>query len=263
MKYNHSLTSLNANEDFLEKIYKSRDGKFLNYRIHIPEVIDLKKQYPLLLFFHGAGERGNDNKKQLIHGVKNILAYSKNSNTPTVIVAPQCPTEEQWVNTQWGADSHSMSEKPSSSMALTIELLQELQETLPIDTAKIYVSGLSMGGFGTWDIIQRKPETFAAAMPVCGGGDTDMANAIKHLPIWVFHGESDEVVKPTRSRDMVTALAKIGGKIKYTEYKGVGHASWDTAYSDKKALKWLLSIRKSGQQPTSNTIDDGTTGKIR
>lgn len=245
MKYSQPLASLSAKEDFKAKTYKSSDGNSLNYRIYVPEAINSKELYPLLLFFHGAGERGNDNNKQLTHGVKDILAYSQKSNTPTIIVAPQCPEDEQWVNTPWGASTHTMPPKPSPSMALTIELLQKLQETLPIDTTRIYVSGLSMGGFGTWDIIQRMVKTFAAAMPICGGGDTDMANTIKNLPIWAFHGGSDEVVKVTRSQDMVTALVKVSGNIKYTEYEGVGHASWDMAYSDEKALKWLLSIRKS------------------
>lgn len=238
-------TVLKADVGFEAKIYKSAKSKSLNYRIHLPANVDAKKQYPLVLFFHGAGARGNDNSKQLINGVKDILAYSKNSNTPLIIVAPQCPDGEQWVNTPWGADAHTMPEEPSASMLLTIGLLDALQASHSIDTSRIYVTGLSIGGFGTWDIVQRMPETFAAAMPVCGGGDTHMANAIKNVPIWVFHGGSDEVVKTKRSRDMVAALQKVGGNVKYTEYKGVGHGSWGRAYTDEKALKWLLAQKRS------------------
>ena len=257
MKSDHSLrvalivlmctltTSLKADVDFDAKTYKSSKGESLNYRIHLPENMDARKRYPLVLFFHGAGERGSDNNKQLIHGVKDILAYSKKSNTPVIIVVPQCPPGKQWVNTPWGADSHKMPENPSTSMALTIGLLQELQEKLFVDRSRIYVTGLSMGGFGTWDIIQRMPETFAAAMPVCGGGDTNLVNAIRNIPIWVYHGGSDTVVKTKRSRDMVAALEKAGGKVKYTEYKGVRHNSWSKTYRDEEALKWLLGQNKS------------------
>ena len=151
------------------------------------------------------------------------------------------------MNTPWGADAHTMPENPSASINLTIGLLQELRSTLSVDTTRIYVTGLSMGGFGTWDIVQRMPNTFAAAMPVCGGADTGMANIIKDIPIWIFHGGSDNVVKTKRSRDMAAALEAVGGKVKYTEYKGVGHGSWGRAYTDKEALKWLLGQMKSEQ----------------
>ncbi|MGZ0709983.1 carboxylesterase family protein [Coraliomargarita sp. W4R53] len=257
MKYNRSLYAvlifaiflsaslLNANTSFEKKVYTSTDGKSLNYRIHLPKNIDTKKTYPLVLFLHGAGERGSDNTKQLKHGAKNILSYAQKNDMPVIIVAPQCPAGEQWVNTPWGADAHTMPEAPSASMQLTIELLKELQSTLPVDTTRIYATGLSMGGFGTWDVVQRRPETFAAAMPICGGGDTAMAQKIKNVPIWVFHGGADNVVKTKRSRDMVAALKKVEGNVKYTEYEGVGHGSWGKAYSDEAALKWLLGQQKN------------------
>lgn len=259
MKYSPSLfavltavlcmltTSLKANDVFEAKTYTSAEGHSLNYRIHIPENMDLETRYPFVLFFHGAGERGRYNKNQLVHGVKDILAYCIQSNTPVIIVAPQCPPEEQWVNTPWSADAHTMPENPSASMTLAIGLLKELRATLPVDETRIYVTGLSMGGFGVWDIIQRMPDTFAAAMPVCGGGDTGIASVIKDIPTWVFHGGSDSVVKTKRSRDMVAALEKVGGKVRYTEYKGVGHNSWDRAYNDKEALRWLLSQKRIEQ----------------
>lgn len=259
MKYNRLLyvvltsllfcftTLLKATTSFDAKTYKSSKGKFLNYRIHLPENLNPKKRYPFVLFFHGAGERGSDNKKQLIHGVKDLLAYSKKMNVPAIIVAPQCLAGEQWVNTPWGNLSHKMPTEPSDSMRLTIELLNESIKTLPVDKKRIYVTGLSMGGFGTWDIVQRMPKTFAAAMPVCGGGDTEMASLIKTVPIWVFHGGADKAVKTKRSRDMVTALGKVGSKVKYTEYEGVGHNSWDRTYRDEDVLTWLFYQKKSSK----------------
>lgn len=238
------ITPIQADSGFEAKVYTSNKGESLNYRLHLPDDFDAKTKYPFVLFFHGAGERGSDNQKQLIHGVKNILAYSKKSNTPLIIVAPQCPRGAQWVNTPWGADDHRMAKVPATSMLLSMEILKELQTTYFIDDSRIYVTGLSMGGFATWDIIQRMPNTFAAAMPVCGGGDRRMAKVIKDIPIWVFHGDSDSVVKTKRSKDMVAALKKVRGDVKYTEYKGVKHNSWGRAYSDEKALTWLLSQKK-------------------
>ena len=230
--------------EFDKQEFKASDGKTLLYRIYTPEKMDKNKKYPLLIFFHGAGERGNDNTKQLVHGAKNLLSYSQNKNDPIIIIAPQCPRGKQWVNTPWGNDSHTMPKNPSAPMKQTMELMQKTTTKLPVDKQRIYVTGLSMGGFGTWDIIQRMPDTFAAAYPICGGGDTQEAKKLKNLPIWVFHGGNDTVVKTKRSRDMVAAIKDAGGNPKYTEYEGVGHGSWGRAYSDQNALKWFFSQKK-------------------
>ncbi len=238
-------TALKAEGGFEAGVYKSPAGESLNYRIHLPEKLDAGKKYPLVLFLHGAGERGDDNNKQLTHGAKDILAYSKKNDAPLILVAPQCPNGQQWVNTPWGADAHKMPEAPSDSMRLVMGMLQQINSAHPVDASRIYVTGLSMGGFGTWDIVQRMPDKIAAAMPVCGGGDTNTAAVIKDVPVWVFHGGSDGVVKTKRSRDMVSALKRAGSKVKYTEYEGVGHGSWGRAYSDQEALKWLFDQKKS------------------
>ncbi|PXA03055.1 phospholipase [Coraliomargarita sinensis] len=246
-------TAMGAEEHFEAKVYASSGEASLNYRIHLPGKMDNSKSYPLVLFFHGAGERGSDNLKQLVHGAKDILGYLKENDEPAIIVAPQCPAGEKWVNTPWGADSHIMPDKPSASMRLVVELLREVRKTYPVDASRIYVTGLSMGGYATWDIIQRMPETFAAAMPVCGGGDTALAETIRNIPIWVFHGGADTVVKAQRSRDMVAALERVGGKVRYTEYEGVGHNSWDRAYRDDEALSWLFGQTRSGQSGKAET----------
>jgi len=245
-------TSLKADEEFNAKVYSSPNGQTLNYRIHIPKDINSKKLYPLVLLFHGAGERGNDNSRQLAHGSKDIMTYSKTNGIPVIIIAPQCPAGQQWVNTPWGDLSHTMPIEPSDSMQLAINLLNESITTLPVDKNRIYVTGLSMGGFGTWDIIQRHPEMFAAAIPICGGGDTAQAPKLTKLPLWVFHGGSDTTVKPVRSRDMVAAIEKAGGKPKYTEYEGVGHNAWSRTYSNKDVMKWLFSQKRSKQSPADN-----------
>ncbi len=227
------------------KVYQSASGERLNYRIYLPSDYDKTKEYPLVLLLHGAGERGDNNKSQLVHGATDIVTYSINHNEPIIFVAPQCPKEEQWVNVPWGGASHTMPGKPSDSMRLVIELLDELRGAYSIDSHRMYVTGLSMGGYGTWDIIQRKPEMFAAAFVVCGGGDTGQAPKLIKMPILVAHGELDGVVKTHRARDMVAAIKEAGGQsIRYIEYKDVRHNVWKPAYSDEKNIKWLLAQQK-------------------
>lgn len=201
-----------SNEDFEAEVYKSSGGNSLNYRIYMPENRDANKKYPLIVFFHGAGQRGTDNKDQLIYGVHDILAYSKDSNDPAIIIVPQSPKNNQWVNVPWNGDSHVMPEKPALPMKLTIDLMKDIMLNQSVDKNRIYVTGLSMGGFGTWDILQRMPHIFAAAMPVCGGGDANKAEIIKNVPIWAFHGDKDTIVKTKRSKDMIAAIEEAGGK---------------------------------------------------
>lgn len=238
--------AVHAQDDFQAKTYKSTDGKVLNYRIHIPSKMDSGQKYPLVILFHGAGERGGDNNKQLTHGARAILDYSVKNNSPAIIVVPQCPGGMQWVNTPWNADSHTMTPEPAEPMRLSIELLQQLIKEQPVDTKRLYVTGLSMGGFAVWDIIQRKPDAFAAAIPICGGGDVQCAKAIAKVPIWAFHGSADGAVKTQRSRDMIEALKKVDGKALYTEYEGVGHNSWTQTYEDPKVMKWMFEQKKQG-----------------
>lgn len=235
--------TVHAAEPFEAKTF-TFGSQTLNYRIHLPEKADPAAKIPLILFFHGAGERGNDNTSQLRNGANPMAAWAEKTNTAVIIVAPQCPGGKQWVDTPWSADSHTMPAKPSESMQLTIDLLKEIRATQPVDETRIYVTGLSMGGFATWDIIQRMPETFAAAMPVCGGGDTAMAATIKNISIHVFHGGADTTVKTKRPRDMVAALKAVGSPVLYTEYPGVGHGSWGQTYSNDENLVWLLAQKK-------------------
>jgi predicted peptidase len=217
-------------------------GATLAYQIFVPANVPADKKIPLVLFLHGAGERGNDNTNQVKHGAMDLIRYAQ-SNEAAVIIFPQCPKDKKWAEVNWNAPSHTMPEQPSSSMALIFKLLEEKTNKLPIDKSRIYVTGISMGGYGTWDILQRKPGYFAAAMPICGGGDLAGAPIMKSTPIWTVHGDQDKAVPVSRSRDMVAALKACEGNIQYTEIPGAGHDVWTRTYADISMIKWLFSQR--------------------
>lgn len=224
-----------------KRVYKDAAGKSLPYRLMKPEKYDAAKKYPLVLFLHGAGERGNDNDKQLIHGIPQFASAENRAKYPCFLIAPQCSSRRKWVEIDWTLDSHEMPEKPSRPLRQTLEAIAELQKEFSIDPDRLYVTGLSMGGYGTWDVICRHPEMFAAAVPICGGADERQAPRIAKLPIWTFHGALDKAVKPERSRKMIDALHKAGGLPGHTEYPDVGHNSWDLAYRDPEMYRWLFS----------------------
>jgi predicted peptidase len=232
---------------FKFKIFK-KDGHTLPYRIYHPENLERHKKYPLVLFFHGAGERGLDNRKQFLR-FTTIPFWDK---YPCYVLAPQCPPvitgrpEEGsvWVQTSFGANEHSMKQQPTWSMQLSMDLLDKIMANKHIDHSRIYVTGLSMGGFATWEILQREGEKFAAAAPVCGGADLAYASKLTNIPIWVFHGDADATVPVKRSRDEVAAITAAGGHPKYTELPGVGHGAWAKTYNRPDVWDWLFSQYK-------------------
>jgi predicted peptidase len=220
------------------------NGDTLPYRLLEPVRIKTGRIYPLVIFLHGAGERGNDNEKQLTHGTYIFQKPTHVKEYPCYVLAPQCPEEMQWVYADWHTQDHRMPEEPSRPLQMVRDLTLRLQETYPIDPNRIYVTGLSMGGFGTWDMIARWPELFAAAVPVCGGGDPAVASHITHIPVWIFHSADDPVVPVELSRKMAEAMEKAGGTVRYTEYQDAGHASWKRAYEENNLLPWLFSQEK-------------------
>jgi len=219
----------------------------LPYQLYIPGKTVMPQKYPLVLFLHGAGERGNDNQLQLNY-ISDVVKTQWFKQYNAVVLAPQCPKGKRWVEVDWGLPSHTMPGQPSEPMRLTMQLLDSIIKKYPVDTNRIYVVGLSMGGFGVWDALARYPDKFAAGVPICGGADTATAAQIARIPVWVFHGSNDRVVKVSRSRDMVNALRKHGGKPIYTEYKGVGHGAWFKALPDQKMWRWLFSQKKKTEQ---------------
>ncbi|MCI0360708.1 MAG: prolyl oligopeptidase family serine peptidase [Planctomycetaceae bacterium] len=229
---------------FTSAIFEDTSGHKLPYRLLAPAKVGAGTRYPLVVFLHGAGERGDDNKKQLVHGMNDFASDEIMAKYPAFVVAPQCPEGKRWVEVDWTLDSHQMPAQPSEPLTDVFELIDNLVATKPIDAKRIYITGLSMGGFGVWDAVQRRPELFAAAAPICGGGDPLLAKQIHFVPVWAFHGDDDKTVKVKRSREMIEALRDVGERPKYTEYKGVDHDSWTRTYKDPALYEWLFAQRK-------------------
>ena len=242
-----SLSSFALDVTESEKRIFENEETTLPYRLILPESYDDSKTYPMLVFLHGAGERGNDNELQLKHCVQYIV----NNLPECIIVAPQCPVDEQWVDTPWSKGAYSVEEVPESNeLKALMQLLDSLQEEFSIDANRIYVSGISMGGFGSWDLIMRHNDYFAAGILVCGGGDVFQAEALKDTPLFVFHGNADNVVPVSGSRDVVQAIKDAGGElVTYVEYNKEGHGIWNAAFAHKGMLEQLLTHKLTDRYP--------------
>jgi len=250
-------------EDFETRVYRGDNGKELPYRLMQPvKDLDPNQMFPMVLILHGVGERGTDNKTPLLRtGIRELFTDKQNrAKYPCYVVLPQCPLNGKWVDVNWNATKHAMREEPTETMRLVMELIASLRKELTIDPQQIYVMGPSMGGFGVWDIICRQVDLFAAAVPVSGGGDESQAPAIAKIPIWAFHGDSDNIVKPDWSRRMIAAIRKTGGDPKYTEYKDTGQGAWAKTLAEPDLLKWLFEQKreKPTTQPTQPAADPAT-----
>lgn len=201
---------------------------------------------PVILFLHGAGERGSDNSAQLTVGLPRLVRSLDSLRVAHyLIVVPQCPLNEKWVDTDWTLPSHRMKDSLSPVLANALHVLDSVVAATPaVDTNCLYVTGVSMGGFGTWEVVQRYPDRFAAALPICGGGDPHHAGKLLDIPIWAFHGKKDKLVKPFRTTDMVEAIQGKGGKPRATLYENVGHLCWDRVYQDLEVIRWFISQQR-------------------
>lgn len=197
----------------------------LNYRLYVPESYDSSKKYPLLVYLNGAGSRGNDNTAQLSNLAPMLNPIMSNEEEyPCIIAVPQCPSNEQWVDTPWQAGSYSIDKvAESDELKLVRGMIDELCGKYNVDTNRLYLSGQSMGGYGCWDMLIRYPELFAAAVINCGAGDPSKAELIKDIPITVLHGNADPTVPVSGSIDMVNALKECGGNVKYLEFDSCDH----------------------------------------
>ena len=232
-------------DDLQARTYANAAGKATPYRLFVPPHYDAAQKYPLILFLHGAGERGNDNRKQLAnHPAPLNLLSEEEGAKPCFFLAPQCPEGEQWVDTPWGKGSYSTTVPVSDNLQDVLAIIGQTEREFSIDTQRLYVTGMSMGGYGTWDLVTRNPQMFAAALPVCGAGDPTQAANLKGVALWAFHSADDGTVPVSGSRDMLRALWGAGQTPSYTEYANGGHDAWTRAYNTKGLAAWLFSFHR-------------------
>jgi len=209
----------------LEKV---TEGDSYQYLLYLPEGYGREKRLcPIILFLHGIGNRGDDLEKVKTSGIPKVVERDKRFDF--VLVAPQCPKRQWW------------------SSELLIKLLDEVATKYRVDTSRIYLTGLSMGGFGTWSLGCAYPERFAAIAPICGGGEPDKACKLKDVPVWAFHGARDETVPLRKSQEMVEAVRACGGNAKLTVYPEAGHDSWTQTYDSQELYDWFLKHRRSSR----------------
>ena len=233
---------------------KVDDGP-LPYRLYVPDNYDGDTyHYPLFVFLHGAGERGNDNYLQLKNAVQNMFNDLDSPLYQSIAIFPQCPNNgiigtdrSQWVDADWALGNYSVDNIPESNeIKSVLEIIEGLKENYNINNRRVYIMGVSMGGFGTWDLLMRHTEDFAAAIPLCGGADTSYAYKLVDTPIWTVHGAIDNVVPVAGTRAMVEAIQNAGGtKIKYTELANYNHNVWDYASKNYDMIDWLFSQVKN------------------
>lgn len=226
----------------------------LHYRILYPSDYDEKKKYPLVLFLHGAGERGHDNNAQLLHGAQLFIDSGK--AYPAIVIFPQCPENDYWARVLRDTSDTGLisgdfvfgdlnAAPAGKALSLTTELILSMVESNIIDTKRIYALGLSMGGMGVYELLWRVPDMFTAAVIICGAGNLSMISRMREgLPVWIFHGDKDDIVPVTWSRNMAEAMQKENLHVQYTEYPDVNHNSWDRAFAEPGLLTWLFAQSK-------------------
>ncbi|HWA35791.1 MAG TPA: prolyl oligopeptidase family serine peptidase [Cyclobacteriaceae bacterium] len=234
-----------------KRTYKNNAGEELPYRVLLPKDYDKTKKYPLVLFLHGAGERGNDNEAQLTHGARLFLSDENRQKYPAIVIFPQCPKESFWSSVSFDRSTTPVkftfdySKPMMSPLASVMAVVDQIVSEEGVDKSRMYIAGLSMGGMGTFELLYHYPNMFAAAMPICGGGDVKSYDKrVKNISFWVFHGDQDAVVNPKYSREMVAKLKEIKADVMYTEYPGVNHNSWDNAFAEPTFMSWMFGYKK-------------------
>ena len=231
-----------------KRVYVSVRGDSLKYRFLRPESERAGEKYPLVLFLHGAGERGDDNQKQLVHGGQMWLNPVNREKYPSFVLAPQCPMGDYWA---YDARPKSfvpcempMVEEPTPIFRTLKELLDTCLAMPQVDKTRVYVMGLSMGGMATFDLVVRHPEVFAAAIPICGTIHPARLCKAKDVKFRIYHGDADNTVPVEGSRQAYMALKAAGADVEYIEFPGVNHASWTPAFNDPEFMSWLFSQKK-------------------
>jgi predicted peptidase len=248
--FQETKAPVNETIPFLEaRAMRYTGGKYkdevFNYQVLRPLKIEEGKKYPIVIFLHGAGERGDDNQAQLKYFPELMAKAEYREKYPCFLIAPQCRNGESWAGFGRRGDALDAPAEPTEQLKVVMQILDSSLKMYPVDPNRIYLTGLSMGGFGSWDWASREPDRFAAVVPICGGGDVSQADKLTKTPIWAVHGDADNVVPVDQTRRMIEAIKKAGGDPKYSELKGVGHNSWTPAYSDPKGVvPWMFEQKK-------------------
>lgn len=226
-------------DGFVARSFQSATGVTLPYRLYVPASAKGDQSLPLILYLHGSGGAGTDNRKQIsggnTRGTHIWIEPAMQKRYPAFVLAPQIAEGFKW---------HSSSDEPLPHVAALFELLDQLRSELHVDTRRIYVIGQSLGGYGAWDLIARHPDTFAAAVPLCGSGDPQRILSARDVPVWAFHGAKDTTVLASRSREMVAALRTVNSSVRYTEYTDVGHDVWTRAFAERDLPEWMFAQQR-------------------
>lgn len=232
-------------EDRRVTIEDDGDPVEFRYRLLRPEASTPGGRHPVVLFLHGAGERGDDNEAQLKFLPLWMAEPGNRKRHPCFLIAPQCRKDRAWAEIDWKSKQPlPLAERPTADLAAAVAALDAVLAEDAADPSRIYLTGLSMGGYGTWDLACRSPDRFAAALPICGGGDRAAAERLAAMPLWCFHGVDDPVVPVDLSRSMIEAIIAAGGVPISSELPGVGHDSWTPAYRNPAVLDWLFAQRR-------------------
>ena len=222
----------------------------LNYRLYVPKNVNSEK-LPLILYLHGGGQKGSDNRKQLDFIFNGFSSSVNQKKYPSYVLAPQCPPGKEWVNraNKNVPFTHYLQDETDESleMQLIIELIKNVFNQYPIDADRIYVCGFSMGGTGAWDILTRYPNVFAGAAILSGVSDTTKAHFISHIPIWAFSGENDSIAPAILNENMCKTINAYKGNCKFTKFENIGHDCVSTTFEHTDLIKWLFSQKKENR----------------
>ena len=235
-------------QEFSKELFVS-DKDSLPYRLLLPKNYDNAKKYPLIIFLHGVGERGNDNELQLVHGKDLFINMNRNNNFPSIVAFPQCSKNSYWANVSRINNSFSFSDNPTENKSLKLVegMINELQSNFKINSNQIYIGGLSMGGMGTFELVYRNPDMFAAAFAICGGANPKIGEKISKTNWRIYHGDKDFVVPVKLSIDMYNSIKSFNKNVYLKIYPDVNHNSWDNVFREPDLFPWLFSNSKANQ----------------
>ena len=236
--------NLGLSQDYSKELFVQNNDT-LPYRMLLPKDYSPLKQYPMIVFLHGSGERGSDNEAQLVHGDWLFKTTDFKNNYPAIVIFPQCAKNKFWANRSASKSDHNGSYHFEGALAQNTildqleSLIDQLENTLSVNKKKIYIGGLSMGGMGTFEMVARNPNKFAAAFPICGGTNVRFASLMKDTPFWIFHGEADTVVPVTYSKEIYGALKNLDAEVELTLYPEAGHDSWNNVFKESGLMPWV------------------------